>query len=61
MAVESLNSQEIKLCLFLARLRLRHESRRPRVVIVNGKDVQYEKVRELADLVEHLEEMQLAL
>lgn len=54
-----LTSEQIKLMLFLARNRLRYESRRPSRPKPGGTDVQQLKVWELSELVNALEEIQL--
>lgn len=59
--MNNLNEEEIRLILFLLRTRLRYEARRDRRVIVNGQDIQNLKVRQLAALVEKLEDYQLSL
>jgi hypothetical protein len=57
---EPLTETEIRLMVFLLRTRLRYESQRRRNVVRDGVDIQYQKVRQLNDLMEKLEAMQLA-
>lgn len=58
--MKDLNEKEIRLLLFLVRTRLKYESQRPRRLVKEGRDIQYEKVNELVVLRDKLEEIQLA-
>lgn len=55
--MKQLSRQQINILLFLVRLRLRNEAKRPSKIRF-GKDIQAQKVWELKELAELLEEIQ---
>lgn len=54
-----LSPKELSILMFLVRKRLKEEARRPVRIGAKGEDRQNLKVRELSELLEHLEEIQL--
>ena len=54
-----LSQKELTVLIFLVRLRLQQEARRPARFSQKGEDLQSYQVRKYSDLLEHLEELKL--